>query len=693
MNTIRLLLPVLLFTTITAIAQRKNQTNLPGIVNRNIPTECGTPVPTLKVAQQHEKLMQQFVQRGTNLISPVVIPIKAHIVRKSDGSGGISVDSINSAIAVMNAKYASINMSFTLCSSVHYIDSDELYTLDLDIEDNKLVLGNVNDALNVYFVGTLTASGSILNGVSAFPSANPAENRIIMWNDATSNRITLPHEMGHYWNLYHTHETYLGGELVDGSNCSVAGDLVCDTPADPCCYFYNVATCAYTGTVKDANEQSYSPMVKNLMSYYGLCRDIFTVGQYARLDAGYALRASYMNSGTYTLACNAIAAAAPTNFSLTPVGCGINLTWTDNANNEMGYVIEASASSTGPFVAIGQVGANVTNFNDTRVLSSGNTYYYRVIAANSNADYSSVAQIIFNGDISCYCVPTALFCGEGDAITHVKIQKGASNIMDYASGCSTGGYSVDSTAVPVLEKGATYTLSIANASSYAEGAAAWIDFNRNGIFENSELIFTKSSSIWADTSSTFTVPLAALQGQMRMRVKLTYDSTPSDPCSNPEQSFGYGETEDYWINILCGIDAITEATRCGAGSVNLMASGCSGGTINWYNTATGGTVITTGGTYTTPSLSSQVTYYVACESGTCSINRIPVTATVILTTISFTNPSEPAGTFYATQTITSTTDVATGTNYYAGKSITLNPGFKAGANEVFTASIQNLSCP
>lgn len=691
MNSIRLLLSVFLLATFAVFAQRKGQSAPPAVLNQNNPVECGTPTPSPKVVRQNEKLMQQFIQRGSNLMSPVVIPIKAHIVRRSDGSGGLSVDSLNSAMAVMNTKYATMNMSFSLCGSVHYIDNDELYIIDVAVADSKLVLNNVNDAINIYFVGTLTASGGILNGISAFPSANPAENRIIMWNDATNNRITLPHEMGHYWNLYHTHEIYIGKELVDGSNCTTRGDLVCDTPADPCCYFYDPNTCTYTGTATDSLGQTYSPMVNNLMSYYGLCRDIFTAGQYTRMDAGYALRTGYMSNSTYVLACNGTA-AEPTNINLTQVNCGLNITWTDNATNEMGYIIEASLSPTGPFVAIGNVKADSTSFYDSRILSNGVTYYYRVIAANANAAYSSVVQITFNGGIDCYCVPVALNCTEGDVITNVTIQKGVSMIMNHNSTCSGGGYSVDSTAVPILEKGVTYTFSLSTVSSYAEGATAWIDFNRNGIYENNERIFTKTSAIWTNALEPFTVPLSALAGQMRMRVKLTYNSTPADPCASPSQALGYGETEDYWITIQCGMDTITEATRCGAGSVNLAASGCLGGVINWYSTATGGTAIATGGTFTTPSLSSTITYYVGCENP-CSVERIPVTATVILTNLTFTNLSEPAGTFHVSQTITSTTNVATSTNYYAGKSITLSPGFQAGANEVFTASIQDLSCP
>jgi hypothetical protein len=643
--------------------------------------------------QQHEKLMQQFMQRGANLASPVAIPIQAHIVRKTNGTGGLSLETLNDAIAVMNTKYTSMNMSFYLSSNIHYIDSDELYTLDVDLEDSKLVLNNVRDALNVYFVGSLTSGVSILNGISSFPSANPAENRMIMWNDATSNRVTLAHEMGHYWNLYHTHEEFFGKELVNGSNCTTAGDLVCDTPADPCCYFYDPVTCTYTGTVKDANSQAYTPMVNNLMSYYGLCRDIFTAGQYTRMDAGYTLRTGYMNTNTYTLAYNSTA-AAPININVTQANCGINLTWTDNATNEMGYIIEASTSASGPFAAVGNVGANVTSFSISGNLTDGITYYFRVVVANARATYSTVAQIAYQAGVACYCTPPVLNCTDGDVITNVKIEKGVNIVLNHSSECSENGFSVDSTALPVLEKGMTYTLSLANGSTiYEDGAIAWIDYNRNGTFENNEVIFTKEKTMWNNASGTFTIPLSAFTGKMRMRVSLTFNSTTTDACTVSGSSEGYGETEDYWISITCGvIDNVVGRIRCGSGSITLNASGCSGGTINWFTSATGGTAIATGGSFTTPTLSASTNYYVNCASP-CSNERTVVTATIIPANISFTNPTEPAGTFQATQTITSATDITTVTNYFAGKSITLIPGFQAGTNEVFTASIQNISCP
>lgn len=57
-------------------------------------------------------------------------------------------------------------------------------------------------------------------------------------------------------------------------------------------------------------------------------------------------------------------------------------------------------------------------------------------------------------------------------------------------------------------------------------------------------------------------------------------------------------------------------------------------------------------------------------------------------TLAYGNINQVAGTYSATETITSQANVATPTNYYAGKSISLNPPFSAGPSEVFVAKIQ-----
>lgn len=63
---------------------------------------------------------------------------------------------------------------------------------------------------------------------------------------------------------------------------------------------------------------------------------------------------------------------------------------------------------------------------------------------------------------------------------------------------------------------------------------------------------------------------------------------------------------------------VTDATLCGPGVATLYASGT--GTLTWYDALTGGNVINTGTSYTTPSLSSTTTYYVIDSIASSPLN-------------------------------------------------------------------------
>ncbi|MHB1455501.1 MAG: fibronectin type III domain-containing protein [Armatimonadota bacterium] len=84
---------------------------------------------------------------------------------------------------------------------------------------------------------------------------------------------------------------------------------------------------------------------------------------------------------------------APTSLAASAVsGSQINLTWTDNSNNESGFIVERAASSSGAFTAIATLGSNITTYSNTG-LSASTTYFYRVCAANSagNSAYTNTA--------------------------------------------------------------------------------------------------------------------------------------------------------------------------------------------------------------------------------------------------------------------------------------------------------------
>lgn len=70
-------------------------------------------------------------------------------------------------------------------------------------------------------------------------------------------------------------------------------------------------------------------------------------------------------------------------------------------------------------------------------------------------------------------------------------------------------------------------------------------------------------------------------------------------------------------------------TICSGSTATLTATANGGTTLNWYSAATGGTLLTSGGTYTTPALTATTTYYIEVLKGTCANpTRIPVTVTV-----------------------------------------------------------------
>ena len=75
------------------------------------------------------------------------------------------------------------------------------------------------------------------------------------------------------------------------------------------------------------------------------------------------------------------------------------------------------------------------------------------------------------------------------------------------------------------------------------------------------------------------------------------------------------------------ITSVTDGSRCNTGTVGLSAA-ASGGTISWFNVPTAGTALTTGTSYTTPSIAVTTTYYVSTTSSGCTSPRVPVNAIV-----------------------------------------------------------------
>lgn len=257
---------------------------------------CGTK-PTQK---QIDRINQRMRERPSSRVLAAAasnVAISAHILRRSDGTGGLGEADFNDAISTLNGFYANANLKFFILGGIHYIDDNRYFDFDSDDESALGGSNDVENTINIYFANSVVSGEDPLCGYAYF-SGGP--NRIVMDNGCTVNGSTLAHEVGHFFDLYHTHgktNTGTTDELVDGSNCATAGDNICDTPADPQLTSVVDADCNYTGTAVDANDDEFAPDTGNIMSYSRKsCRMHFSAGQYSNIANTYASERNYLVS-------------------------------------------------------------------------------------------------------------------------------------------------------------------------------------------------------------------------------------------------------------------------------------------------------------------------------------------------------------------------------------------------------------
>ena len=142
------------------------------------------------------------------------------------------------------------------------------------------------------------------------------------------------------------------------------------------------------------------------------------------------------------------------------------------------------------------------------------------------------------------------------------------NTIDNSSGAQF--YSDFTSISTTLTKDTQYTITVTptwTGTVYSEGYAVWIDYNRDGDFDDAqELVFSQSPTQTNPVSGSFTVPSSATENSTRMRVSMKYNGVPTS-C----ETFTWGEVEDYTV-IIEGNAPDTEApviTLNGASTIDL----------------------------------------------------------------------------------------------------------------------------
>lgn len=237
---------------------KKNQTRASGEFHY---LSCGTTNSTLPS-------VIPFKRNASVTSFPFVlydVKVLVHIVRSSSHVGYSSAIA-NTIVSTLNHFYKDTNISFVL-KGYDFIDSDFYNQLSDEQINSTASAGLFNKnfdekAINVYILSDGRNMTRIYGKADGIPS------QAVIIKSSMYSTFVLAHEVGHCIGLYHTHHGFENGgvpEFVDGSNASVAGDFVSDTPADPCMWDSNGN---FSGSdLTDAHGDHYHPDPNNIMCY------------------------------------------------------------------------------------------------------------------------------------------------------------------------------------------------------------------------------------------------------------------------------------------------------------------------------------------------------------------------------------------------------------------------------------------
>lgn len=226
----------------------------------------------------------------------------------------------------------------------------------------------------------------------------------------------------------------------------------------------------------------------------------------------------------------------------------INLTFGYSITSSgMSYQIQSSEDNGTTWANFGTPSVSM-NYGTVQVTQS--TVFRAILScsASSNTVTSNELFVTLKTIDECYCIPE-LDCSDGDVISNVAVP---SFNYNNPSQCGPNGYTdYKATSIGDFMVTGQYDIDVTVGSGYQyESVSIWIDYNNNGIFEPTEFTFlgTGSGSV---VRGAIMIPANTPLGAKVMRVRVAaaneVGSTSDLACDELQ---GYGETEDYKINII-----------------------------------------------------------------------------------------------------------------------------------------------
>lgn len=322
-------------------------------------------------------------------------------------------------------------------------------------------------------------------------------------------------------------------------------------------------------------------------------------------------------AGTAVSNVSTVCLGSAVNLSLTgtSTGLGLSYQWMSSSNNTTWDTIP---------------GATQNTYSTTQTTDK---YYACYIKCSGQSALSASVNVTMNPFYLCYCTTNlgGNCAQQPSAIDSISFT--GTTLENGATGCTTGAYvayPASGKTTASLTQGETYVLAAKFTGTVK--SSVWIDFNRNGVYENSEwrqIALTSTAN--TTVNSSVYIPANATPGLTGMRIRTRSTNSTNDSTSSCTNFGNSGETEDYLITIVAatpcvappnaGILTVTDTLTCIGSNVVFGLNGNSTGSgqiYEWYSSANGTTWnLVTGVTdkFYTANISGLV--YVKCKV-TCS---------------------------------------------------------------------------
>ena len=224
----------------------------------------------------------------------------------------------------------------------------------------------------------------------------------------------------------------------------------------------------------------------------------------------------------------------------------------------------STTSASGPWT---DISASNASYNPPTINQS--TWYRRLARRSGCTDYVGISNVILK-EVQTNCggtLPTGYCASRASAPWQEWIAQ--VNFGSIVHSSAKDGYADNTNLQTSIEQGGAYPITVDPGLSWPGHIVnlywrIWIDFNRDGDFEDAGELVVQDQNTSATLTSNILVPANAAIGLARMRISMKKDAY-AGPC----ELFGNGEVEDFAVNIIpssggsnCFINATSSNIQC-----------------------------------------------------------------------------------------------------------------------------------